>query len=228
MVNQSPEFLAKSTSIGFLTKPFKWAFIILLVTAILFFSSVTIQTYFGQDDLLKSELIQTQEIFAQSSTTELPFHIVVIRWIYDGLYLVIFKLSGIDPLLNGQQNDALSSSFAGMLENFATELTILNDTLKIIAIRIGNIMAFIPLLIIMVGSAVFDGFMKRKIRQQNAARESAAIYHRAKFWRSGIIWTTVFIYLSMPFAIDPIIVLLPVVLLCITGFFQAKYLKKYL
>ncbi|RKV63412.1 MAG: hypothetical protein D8H97_43775, partial [Neisseria sp.] len=60
MANQSPEFLAKSTSIGFLTKPFKWTFIILLVTAILFFSSVTIQTYFGQDDLLKSELIRTQ------------------------------------------------------------------------------------------------------------------------------------------------------------------------
>lgn len=115
-----------------------------------------------------------------------------------------------------------------MLENFTEKLSILNDTLKIIAIRIGNIMAFIPLLIIMVCSTVFDGFMMRKIRQQNAARESAAIYHRAKFWRSGIIWTTVLIYLSMPFSVDPIILLLPVVLLSITGFFQAKYLKKYL
>ena len=130
MANQSPEFLANSTSIGFLTKPFKWAFIILLVTAILFFSSVAIQTYFGQDDLLKSELIRTQEIFAQSSTAELPFHIAVIRWIYDGLYLVVFKLSGIEPLLNGQQNDALSSGFAGMLENLQLNCPSLTIRLK--------------------------------------------------------------------------------------------------
>ena len=70
--------------------------------------------------------------------------------------------------------------------------------------------------------------MKRKVRQQNAGRESAAIYHRAKFWRTGILWTTIFIYLSMPFSIDPIILLIPITLLSIAIFLQAKYLKKYL
>jgi conjugal transfer protein traD len=228
MARQSSDFLSKSTSIGIITTPFKWICIILLIVIILFISSISIQSYFGQEHLLEAELLKTQQVFSSIENDDVPFHIKITRFAYETLYLAIFNVTGIESLLSEAQSDAINFGLAGMLDSFKPELAILNDTLKIISIRIGNISAFFPLLFISISSAFFDGLMKRKVRQQNAGRESAAIYHRAKFWRTGILWTTIFIYLSMPFSIDPIILLIPITLLSIAIFLQAKYLKKYL
>lgn len=64
MARQSSDFLSKSTSIGIITTPFKWICIILLIVIILFISSISIQSYFGQEHLLEAELLKTQQVFS--------------------------------------------------------------------------------------------------------------------------------------------------------------------
>lgn len=115
-----------------------------------------------------------------------------------------------------------------VLAGLEPHLDTLNDTLKVLAIRIGNIVAFMPLALVIATVSLTDGLSQRKIRQANAARESAAIYHRAKYWRMGIIWLTCLTYFCSPFPLHPAMLLIPLALLGILIYLQAKYLKKYL
>ena len=77
-------------------------------------------------------------------------------------------------------------------------------------------------------TALFDGLMQCKIRQKNASRESAGIYHRAKYWRTGLVSLVILIYLCLPIAIPHYLLLVPIGLLASLVFIQAKFLKKYL
>ena len=94
--------------------------------------------------------------------------------------------------------------------------------------RLGNI-AFLSIFASYLSLlAVIDGFVQRRIRQENASRESAGIYHRAKYWRTGIVSTSSVLYLSAPFPVSPLWLLIPVCGGAGMLYLQAKYLKKYL
>ncbi|MBR0129190.1 MAG: DUF4400 domain-containing protein, partial [Neisseriaceae bacterium] len=87
----------------------------------------------------------------------------------------------------------------------------LHSTLKIISLRIGNAAIYIFYSLLLGIIALIDGLNARKIRQANAGRESASLYHRAKYLRTGILFSSIFLYLTLPFAINPQWLMLPVI-----------------
>ena len=228
MAKQQPNnFLQQSMSIKFLLAPFRWTIVVLMVVLILFAASIISQTYFHQTELLTYELEQTANVFTQGDNNGNTFHFVVSRYCYQALYWLFFDVTGVDTLFESSTN-TLQNTMQFVLAGLEPHLDTLNDTLKVLAIRIGNIVAFMPLALVIATVSLTDGLSQRKIRQANAARESAAIYHRAKYWRMGIIWLTCLTYFCSPFPLHPAMLLIPLALLGILIYLQAKYLKKYL
>ncbi|WP_117059403.1 DUF4400 domain-containing protein, partial [Klebsiella pneumoniae] len=60
---------------------------------------------------------------------------------------------------------------------------------------------------------IVDGLVRRDLRRYGAAYESSFIYHHAKRWIKPATCLPCVIYLSMPFAVYPNILLLPAALL---------------
>ena len=227
-MRKNGNFLTDTLSVQSLLSPFKILFIIIFIVGFLFVSSVIAQTWFHQPDLLKQELLYTEAVFADSGGNQTDFHILIIRYCYNGLYWLFFELTGITAMFADGPDNLVQEFVVDILYPYKNHIEILNQTLKIISIRLGNLFAYMPLLACLLVAAVYDGFMKRKIRQQNAARESAGIYHRAKYWRTRWVWSSILLYMCLPFALPPILLGIPITLICVMFFVQAKYLKKYL
>ncbi|MBR5675411.1 MAG: DUF4400 domain-containing protein [Neisseriaceae bacterium] len=141
-------------------------------------------------------------------------NITITRHAYNGLYWLFFKVARLEEV-------SANNQFYGYVQQF-------NGTLKIISMRLGNAAIYIFYAIFLSLIALIDGLNARKIRQANAGRESASLYHRAKFLRTSVLWSSIFIYMVAPVAINPQWLLIPVILIALSVFMQAKYLKKYL
>ena len=225
MPNRSPTFLSESLSLRFLLSPFKHAFVALLIVLLTFGASLIIHGTYQHQNLLAAELEMTLRIFANK---EGGFHTAVARYVYQGFHWFFFEISGIDKYFNHGPQNSIDAYLFGTLKQHQDKLHILDQTLKIISVRLGNLAAYLPLLIILVAASLHDGLMQRKIRQENASRESSVIYHLSIYWRFGLIWTSTMLYLCLPVTIPPLVLLFPIGLLCVLIFTQAKYLKKYL
>jgi integrating conjugative element membrane protein (TIGR03747 family) len=228
MRKQNGGFLGEALSVRSLFAPFRLAVTVLFIVLVLFAFSLVTQSWFHQPDLLSQELAYTQIVFERTEEKDATFHIMVIRYCYDALYWLFFKLTGLSTLF---ENDSINGAQELLVDAFypySDKLEVLNQTLKIISIRLGNLFAYLPLLICLASAALFDGLMQRKIRQKNASRESAGIYHRAKYWRTGLVSLVILIYLCLPIAIPHYLLLVPIGLLASLVFIQAKFLKKYL
>ena len=223
--SQPNNFLQQSMSIKFLLSPFKWVIVVLMVVLILFGTSIISQVYFHQPALLNYELQQTANVISVGDGE--AFHFAISRYCYQGLYWVFFEITGLDTLFE-QPTNSFHNTAQVLLSGIEPHMGTLNDTLKVLAIRIGNLFAFLPLAFLIIAASFSDGLMQRKVRQANADRESAAIYHRAKYWRMGILWLTCLTYLCSPIPLQPILLLLPLSLFGVLIYIQTKYLKKYL
>ena len=217
------EFIKESTILRTLTLPFRSMRVLLFVIIILFGSSLALQTYFHSPNLLNQELTMAQKIGTTQAIykgdkpkeiTKPPMNITITRHAYNGLYWLFFKVARLEEV-------SANNQFYGYVQQF-------NGTLKIISMRLGNAAIYIFYAIFLSLIALIDGLNARKIRQANAGRESASLYHRAKFLRTSVLWSSIFIYMVAPVAINPQWLLIPVILIALSVFMQAKYLKKYL
>jgi integrating conjugative element membrane protein (TIGR03747 family) len=86
-----------------------------------------------------------------------------------------------------------------------------------------------PLFLLASFTGFVDGLMRRDLRKFGAGRESSFVYHRAKRAVMPLLivpWVT---YLSLPFSLNPMAILLPcAVLLGATVAISATTFKKYL
>ena len=217
------EFMKESTILRTLTLPFRSVRILIFVILILFGSSIALQTYFHTPDLLAQELAvaqkigTTQSIYNHKNQQQIikpPMNITITLHTYNSLYWLFFKAARLEEV-------SANNQFYGYIQQF-------NGNLKIISMRLGNVAIYIFYALFLSIIALIDGLNARKIRQANAARESASLYHRAKYLRTSILFSTIFIYLTLPIAINPQWLLIPVIAIAISVFMQAKYLKKYL
>ncbi|MGB4882838.1 MAG: DUF4400 domain-containing protein [Neisseria sp.] len=227
-MRKNGSFLIEALSVRSLFAPFKMALTLLFIVGILFAFSLVAQSWFHQPNLLEQELVYTQVIFGQSRSDNPSFHILMIRYFYNALYWLFFDVTGVKAIFEDVPINDFQQIIVNSLYSYKDNLEILNQTLKIISIRLGNLFAYLPLFVCLASVALFDGLMQRKIRQQNASRESAGIYHRAKYWRTGLVSLVTLAYLCAPVAIPHYLLLFPIVCLAILIFIQAKFLKKYL
>lgn len=244
---QRGDFIAESLVLRFLTAPLKWLKIILLVTLILFGNSIVMQNWFHRPDLLEQELSATsrlgqqmvwRQLHSNSTDTGKPetktqlsesaLNLTITRYSYTAFSTVFYEWIPINYLLATVPGDIGYNVKEQFLEPNRYYLERFDQTLRIIALRLGNA-AFIGLFALYIAVPVLtDGFVQRRIRQDNASRESAGIYHRAKYWRTGIISCSLLVYLSCPWPVSPLWLLMPVFAVSVMIYLQAKYLKKYL
>ena len=248
--NNRQDLVAESLVLRFLTAPVKLLKIILLVIAILFGSSIILQSYFYRPDLLQREIENTLQLGNQSlwqqwtaSDERLPEHnrmssengspdtginLTLTRYTYTALSTVLYEWIPLNYLLESNPGDIGYSFKEQFLEPNRGYLERFDQVIRIISLRLGNI-AFLSIFALYLSLlAVIDGLVQRRIRQENASRESAGIYHRAKCWRTGIVSTSSVLYLSTPFSVSPLWLLIPVCGGAGMLYLQAKYLKKYL
>lgn len=86
----------------------------------------------------------------------------------------------------------------------------------------------LPLLSLILFVFVTDGLVKRDIRKFQGARESSFLFHRVKQSLGFCFFSPFFIYLSLPFTINPILFLtLQGLLLGMVVHLSTTYFKKY-
>ena len=69
---------------------------------------------------------------------------------------------------------------------------------QLVGLRAGILIRFLPMLILMYAVGVTDGMSQRAIRQAQAGRESASLYHRAKYAQVVVLATGVVGVLMWP------------------------------
>ncbi len=102
-------------------------------------------------------------------------------------------------------------------------------TTAMVTLRFITVLLFLPVYGLLGFTGLIDGLVQRDLRRFGGGRESALLYHRAKFYGTACLQWGLFLYLILPFAIQPEHLLLPFAILF--GFaiaVTAKTFKKYL
>ena len=223
-------------SLKFLILPFRLTMILFIMIFIIFGVSLLSQSYFSDQKREMNEIQYIESINKQkplldknNTSTESPLYVYVYQKSYLFLSTLFFEWTGINQAL--QSNSEKDPNYQFKVKYIEPHLDKLNKfdlTLKLTSLRLGYIAYFGILTMILTFVAVVDGFVNRAIRQKNASRESAGIYHRAKYWRSGILWLGIITFLAWPAAISPYWLFIPTIAFSFFVWLQAKYLKKYL
>ena len=96
-------------------------------------------------------------------------------------------------------------------------------------VRLTILVLATPLFLLATLTGFVDGLMRRDLRKFGAGRESSFVYHRAKRAVIPLLIVPWVIYLSLPFSLNPIAILLPcAVVLGATVAITATTFKKYL
>ncbi|MGY4526751.1 TIGR03747 family integrating conjugative element membrane protein [Pseudomonas sp. TE21394] len=96
-------------------------------------------------------------------------------------------------------------------------------------VRLAVLILATPLFLLAVITGAVDGLMRRDLRKFGAGRESSFVYHRAKRTLLPLVISPWVIYLSLPWTLNPIWVLVPCAFLlgCMVSITAATF-KKYL
>ncbi|MCR8663060.1 TIGR03747 family integrating conjugative element membrane protein [Pseudomonas sp. 21TX0197] len=96
-------------------------------------------------------------------------------------------------------------------------------------VRLTILVLATPLFLLAMFTGFVDGLMRRDLRKFGAGRESSFVYHRAKRAVIPLLIVPWIIYLSLPFSLNPITILLPcAVLLGAAVAITSTTFKKYL
>jgi integrating conjugative element membrane protein (TIGR03747 family) len=154
---------------------------------------------------------------------------------FDVVNGVVGKLSAFPDEMrqrNGQPKQPVSARTPAqaLLGKSQAEQVMLAMTANyIFAARTAVFIAALPLAILIYFVAIADGLPARAIRRESAGRESSSLYHRGKLSQAFLVATVYVCFLASPRSINPLIVLIPTVLVCgMLARLQAKFYKKYL
>ncbi|MHC8285503.1 TIGR03747 family integrating conjugative element membrane protein [Pseudomonas sp. XS1P51] len=112
------------------------------------------------------------------------------------------------------------------IENFVLAAVYVTFTF---VVRLTILVLATPLFLLATLTGFVDGLMRRDLRKFGAGRESSFVYHRAKRAVLPLLIVPWIIYLSLPFSLNPIAVLLPcAVLLGAAVAITSTTFKKYL
>ena len=137
---------------------------------------------------------------------------------------VTFLVKGENVFINqyGGKNLTISSN------KFETLIGMLSATSQIILSRIFIITLYVPLFLIMMFIMIVDGLGQRDIRKFSGARESSYLFHQFKRLPEILIYSVLFVYLSLPLPLNPEFLLMAIGLVCgVLVMYTVKGYKKY-
>jgi hypothetical protein len=196
-----------SAVVRVLLKPFKLAFAATLGLAGLLLVAWSVQWLHvehvwpgrveGLRTLLTAELAAGAELAALQGTAAWP-----VSYSANGLYALVFKVTGLHDM--GQRfadGSSLSIPDTVLRRTWVArqeEIEIAMLSTRLVGLRAGILIRFPPLLILLYAIGATDGVSQRAIRQAQAGRESASLYHRAKYAQVVVLVTSVVGVLMWP------------------------------
>lgn len=136
----------------------------------------------------------------------------------------VFVKSGIQDWLNAEKSEpSLVYYYIGAYIESTLYVTV------VFIIRLFIIVLTSPIFILTGFTGFTDGLVQRDLRKFGVGRESAFIYHYAKRAVGPIMFLAWVIYLSIPFSIHPLLILMPAAIMF--GYMirvTASSFKKYL
>ena len=171
-------------------------------------------------DHFKNSLLVQEPAQATAKILERLNDWVVIRsgWAQSDIQL---KLLSREASLQGQLAQAY---IAGRDYLLAALFTVFTFVVRLTVLTLAT-----PLFLLAVLTGMIDGLMRRDLRKFGADRESSFVYHRAKRTLLPLMASPWVIYLSLPWSVNPVWVLLPsAALLGFMVAITATTFKKYL
>jgi integrating conjugative element membrane protein (TIGR03747 family) len=102
-------------------------------------------------------------------------------------------------------------------------------SIELCLLRIATLYLFWPLFLLFIAIGFIDGITQRHLRKIRGGRESTLLYHTAHSLFKPILFVSLVMDISLPFSINPEIILLPAgVGLMFSVFLATKMFKKYL
>jgi integrating conjugative element membrane protein (TIGR03747 family) len=162
--------------------------------------------------------VQYLSLNINAQTTEL-----ISSWV-NTAYEWVFIKSSIQGYLYSGGNRITS----GLITGFWPMIQGAMIGFQIFMIRLCVIILMLPFIVMVMVVAASDGYLEWYRRRTGGARESAFIYHRSKHMVSWSLVGLWFLYLVPPFAINPVYIFIPSILLL--GLFSRlsiQFFKKY-
>ncbi|WP_219495311.1 TIGR03747 family integrating conjugative element membrane protein [Proteus terrae] len=150
----------------------------------------------------------TQSVFLSSPVITVTHWITDFsQWMQDSLLKIPLSSirTGITDGINVGVIQAIQAGEQYLLATFFV--------LQIVMMRVTILMLSIPLFILVIMVSIVDGLVRRDLRRYGAAYESSFLYHHAKRIIKPAIYIPCVLYLSLPFAVYPNLLLLPSILL---------------
>ena len=152
----------------------------------------------------------------------------------DLTYAAIFRASGLEGAITAatMPGAKLSGADETLIRVFVVpygeEIAIVMQSARLLGVRLAILVQVFLVGLVAIGAALVDGLVQRYIRREGAGRESANLYHRAKYLQlvGGLL--VAMLYITVPVAIDPRWLFAWVGMAALLAFVQGKYYKKYL
>lgn len=187
--------------------------------------------------MLNYELNQLASHFTRSALVQEPGRTA--HQLIEGAYEWLFVKTGLLDWMSRAAAQARAPSH-GDLRDFRyylgqvylwTERYLIAAALTALTfmVRILVLLLTLPLFILAAFVGLVDGLVRRDIRKFGAGHESGFVYHRAKAALMPLAVMPWILYLTLPFSLHPLLVLLPcAVLLGAAVYITAGSFKKYL
>lgn len=214
--------------IGLLTASLLFSILIEFAGMLLFWND---QGWRHSQAMLSSELGWLSENFKFSLIIQQPGQTIV-QWL-DFLNQWLLVKTGFADFAQQARLSSQSKGFwSGInqlyvsIEDFVLAAAYVSFTF---VVRLTILVLATPLFLLAMFTGFVDGLMRRDLRKFGAGRESSFVYHRAKRAVLPLLIVPWIIYLSLPFSLNPIAMLLPcAVLLGAAVAITSTTFKKYL
>lgn len=204
--------------VGILLAPLKWCFIATLLLSGLIISAWVIDWIFvfkvwpagisHLQSILEQDLARTHRL--PSWCDDLASFAVGAA---NALHSLMFGMTGIQDMgTRFAEGAALSIPDSIMRETYiahhdAVQVAMLGT--QLVGVRLAILTTAVPLFILVYTVGLTDGLVQRAVRRVSGGRESASLYHRAKYGQLILVTTSASLSVLLPASFDPGLVLLP-------------------
>lgn len=148
------------------------------------------------------------------------------RQLAETVYALEFRATGLHRVVVEQRPLPVISKLAA---NFGEEIRIAMTGTWLVGFRLASAAGVLWLVVLVWVIGLTDGLSERAMRRECAGRESANLYHRAKYFHFFGLPVALAMYCTLPFNISPALMFYPIVLAtAMLSRMQWKYYKKYL
>lgn len=215
-----------------LLAPLRNALTVVLIFGVLLlaFWFVCLSLYFGSWGRDEAHLLALfRDALGDFAPGEPLAHVAgVAKFITDLLHRVLFVATGMDGVHPANSGGQLDKVVGSLMSQLGPSLRVVIVSTQVFGLRMASLAGMLPLVLLGYVVAHVDGNCERAIRRACAGRESANLYHRAKYMQYGLLGALLMATLCLPMHLDPVItMLLFVCAVTVLARVQWTYYKKY-